>query len=169
MSMKFDEPDQDGSLKPDLPAGASRDPASFFSKAYESFVPEILRKTVLLGLGGVSMTEDEVRRALTDLRLPRDEAKRVFDYLLEQSQKSKNDLVSMVGAEVKSFLRQLSLEDELRRALEGMRVKIQAEITFERQASGDPTPRVQLELRARGLEGAAPVDPAPPEGGPPRH
>jgi polyhydroxyalkanoate synthesis regulator phasin len=139
-----------------------RDPSGFLLKAYESFVPDIVRKTVLLGLGSVAMTEEGVRRALADLRLPREEARRLLDYILEQSQRTKTEVVALVGSEVKSFLRTLSLEEELRRALSGMRVRIEADITFEQIEGGGP--RLELKIRDKSTP-AADLGAEPPEPG----
>jgi polyhydroxyalkanoate synthesis regulator phasin len=142
--MKFSDPDPSESHGADGLYGAPREGSSFFFKAYENLVPEIVRKTVLLGLGGVSMTEESVRRVLSEWRLPREEARRFLDFLIEQSQKSKGEILSLVGTEFKAFLRTLNLEGELRRLLMEMRIRIQADITFERREDGATAPEIDL-------------------------
>jgi polyhydroxyalkanoate synthesis regulator phasin len=129
--------------------GSSREQASFLAKAYESLVPEVLRKTVLLGLGGVAMTEEGVRRVLSDLRLPREEARRLIEYLSEQSQRSKAELMTLVSSEIRGLFRTLNVEQELRRVLSEMRIKIQAEITFEPRNGSQAASRVDLSYETR--------------------
>ena len=102
-----------------------------------------------------------VRRALSELRLPREEAKRLFDYIVEQSQRSKTEVLGLIGTEVKGFLRTLSLEDELRRALAGMKVKIQAEITFEEVSGKGGSVQLQTNI-ASNVQTSPPERPAPP-------
>jgi polyhydroxyalkanoate synthesis regulator phasin len=135
------------------PSDPSRDelddrlPGADSARPAEGFLPGLLRKTLLLGLGSVSMTEEGVRRMLSDLRLPREEARKLFDYLVDQSSKSKADLVNLIGTEVKAFLRTLDLEEELRRVLTGLKVQVRADISFDRR-SGDE-PQVGIEVRRR--------------------
>lgn len=138
-------------------ASANREGASFLLKAYESFVPDFVRKTVLLGLGSVSMTEESVRRLLADLRLPREEAKRLYDYLVEQSQKSKSEVLNLVGSEVKGFLKTLNLEHELQRILAGMRIRIQADITFEARDGSAPPSRFDVSVQQ--VDAGPPAEP----------
>ena len=124
-----------------------RDPgADAASRPAEGFLPGLLRKTLLLGLGSVSMTEESVRRMLSDLRLPREEARRLLDYLIDQSSKSKTDLLNLIGTEFKAFLKTLDLEEEVRRVLAGLTIQVKADISFDRRAPEDG-PQFGLEIR----------------------
>jgi polyhydroxyalkanoate synthesis regulator phasin len=138
--------DQKDSRRGDDPPVEEREGTSFFFKAFESLVPDVVRKTVLLGLGGVSMTEESVRRLISEWRLPREEARRFLDYLVEQSQRSKGEILSLVSAEFKGFLRTLNLEEQFRRILAEMRIRIQADITFERREDGAWKPELGLRV-----------------------
>ncbi|MBI2571735.1 MAG: hypothetical protein HYV63_32395 [Candidatus Schekmanbacteria bacterium] len=121
---------------------------SLLTKAYESLVPDILRKAYLLGLGSVAMTEEGLRRMISEIRLPRDEAKKLIDFLIDQSRRSKEEALSLVGSEVNKFLRTMNFEDEMRRMLSGLRIHVRAEISFERlDDESQPTElRVQPEI-----------------------
>jgi polyhydroxyalkanoate synthesis regulator phasin len=151
--MRRTDPDSKEPSGSEAPTGTTREQASFLAKAYENLVPEVLRKTVLLGLGGVAMTEEGVRRVLSDLRLPREEARRLLDYLTEQSQRSKSELMALVTSEIRTLFRTLNLEHELRRVLADMRIKVQAEITFEPNQASGGTSRLDLRYETRDASG----------------
>ena len=88
--------------------------------------PDSLRKVITTGLSAVFMTEEGIRNMLGDLRLP----KEAIAYLVQQTDKSRRELFRIVAAELKDFLKSADVPGELRRAMNGLKVEVKAEIRF---------------------------------------
>lgn len=89
-------------------------------------LPESLRKLLVTGISAVFMTEEGIRSALSDLRLP----KEVIAYLVQQTDRSRRELFRGISSELKGFLNRIDLPGELRKALTGLKVEVNAEIRF---------------------------------------
>ena len=85
-----------------------------------------LRKLLVSGMSAVFMTEEGIRGALGDMRLPKD----ALGYLVQQTERTRKEVLRAVGGELHSFLRGLDMAGELRRALNGMHIKVNAEIVL---------------------------------------
>ena len=72
------------------------------------------------------MTEEGIRSALSDMRLP----KEALTYLAQQTDRTRKDLFRAVSSEVKGFLKGVDLNGALRSALLGLKVQVKAEIRF---------------------------------------
>jgi hypothetical protein len=87
------------------------------------FFPDLLRRALTVGITGVFMTEEAVRRALGD-SVPRD----VVEFVLEQSERTRNELLDRLSRE---FGRGLSAVDPVeiaKRLLEGRTVEVTARV-----------------------------------------
>ncbi len=89
-------------------------------------VTESIRKALVTGLSAVFMTEEGIRGALSDLRLP----KEAMSYLVQQTQNTRRELFRVISEELKGFLRTADVPAVLRKALSGMKLEIKAEIRF---------------------------------------
>jgi hypothetical protein len=87
---------------------------------------ESLRKAVLSGMTALFMTEEGIRSALSDLRLPKD----ALAYLSQQTERTRKELFRAVSQEIKTFLLGMDLAGALRKALIGTKVEIRAELKF---------------------------------------
>src|SRR5688500_4024234 len=92
---------------PDEPEAPPPDPALFDDdevlgddRASKGFVPDLLRKVAVAGLGAVFMTEEGLRSLSSQLKLP----KEVLGYLLSQADKTKGDISRVVSEEIRRFL-----------------------------------------------------------------
>jgi hypothetical protein len=85
-----------------------------------------LRKALVTGLSAVFMTEEGIRGALSDMRLPKD----AIGYLVQQTNNSRREVVRIVSDELKSFLRSADVTGAIRKALIGLRLEVKAEIRF---------------------------------------
>ena len=93
-------------------------------KSARKFVPEFVRKVAVAGLGAVFMGEEGLRALAGQLKLP----KEALGYLLQQAEKTKDDVGRVVSEEVRRFLQSDKLRDEFLKLLAGMTVEIKAEV-----------------------------------------
>lgn len=91
-----------------------------------SIVPESIRKALVTGISALFMTEEGIRNMLADMRLPKD----AMAYLVQQTERTRRELFRVISDELKGFLKTADLTRELRRALQGMKVQINAELRF---------------------------------------
>jgi hypothetical protein len=112
-------------------------------------LPDSIRKALLSGISAVMMTEEGIRSALGDMRLPKD----ALAYLAQQTDKTRRDLFGAVSDEVKGFLKGIDLTGELRKALTGLRVNVSAEVTFTDVAA----PTAKLEAAVSDADDAPPT------------
>jgi hypothetical protein len=89
-------------------------------------LPDSIRRALLSGISAVMMTEEGIRSALGDMRLP----KEALSYLAQQTDRTRRELFRAVSDEVKGFLKSTDLTGELRKALTGLKVNVKAEVTF---------------------------------------
>ena len=92
----------------------------------EALIPEIVRRAFLTGLGAVFLTEDSVRRAVTDLSLPKDAVDAVIDRLGH----SKDQVVETISRELRAFLDRIDIHAEVQKLLTSLTFEIITEIRF---------------------------------------
>lgn len=92
----------------------------------KGILPKSLHKALLTGVSAVLMTEEGIRNALSDIRLP----KEAISYVIQQTEKSRRDLYQAVTGEIKGFLENVDVSSVVRKALLGMRVEVRADIRF---------------------------------------
>lgn len=120
------------------------------------FVPEILRKMAVAGLGALFMTEDGIRSLSGQLKIP----KEVLGFVLSQAEKTKSEMGRVVSEELRGFLQSKRLREELLKLVSGMTVEVKAQIRLvpdaKNRAPSAPSedeettpPVVVSELRAR--------------------
>lgn len=105
------------------------DPEDNDSNFVQSKVSDWLKKTLLTGAGAVFMTEEGIRNALSELKMP----KNMIASAVAQADKTKREVSSLIANEVRHFLDRIKVEDIIKKALEGQTLEISASIRF----SGD--------------------------------
>lgn len=85
---------------------------------------ETVRKAVLTGLGAVFLTEEGARKVARDWKLP----KEIVGYIAGQAGSAKDEIVRVVGEEVRKFFESEALRREFLRLLSSMSVEVHAEI-----------------------------------------
>ncbi len=108
------------------------------------FFPDLLRKGLSLGFTGFFMTEEAIRRALGD-SVPRD----VIEFVLEQSNKTRAELLDRLSREFGRTLQALDPVELARRLLDGRTIEISAQVRFVPEAPEDGT-AVKLRVAADG-------------------
>ncbi len=105
---------------------------------------EIARKVLLTGLGAIFMTEEGIRRTLGDLKIPKD----AISALLETVKRQKNDVLSAVATELGNFLSKVKVHEELRKALTGLQLHLDAKLTFDpHKKDSEHTPKLTLKKK----------------------
>ena len=99
----------------------------------KGLLPKTLQKALLSGVSAVLMTEEGIRNALGDMRMP----KEAIGYLVQQTERSRKDLFQAVSSEVKGFLGDVDLPGAVRKALIGMKVEVRANIRFIDEATSE--------------------------------
>ena len=85
---------------------------------------DMLRKVMSVGLGAAFMTEESIRRAATELKLP----KEVLTTILQGATRSKEEFLNRVGNETIKLISKIDFVKEASRFVEEHKFKIQAEI-----------------------------------------
>ncbi len=88
------------------------------------FVPDFVRRVAWAGLGAVFMSEEGIRRVAGQMKLP----KEALGFLLQQAEKTKDDIGRTVTEEVRKFLQSDRLRDELLKVIAGMTIEVRAEV-----------------------------------------
>lgn len=118
------------------PNGAARQPADEPKsresredrpkQRFETFIPDMLRRTFYAGLGAIFTSEEGLRRLANEFSLPKD----VATYLIAQAQTTKNELFRIFAHEIRQFLENMRLNEELQRLLASVTVELKTEIRF---------------------------------------
>ena len=88
------------------------------------FVPELVRRAAVAGLGALFMTEEGIRSLAGQLKLP----KELLGFVVSQAEKTKDDIGRIVTDEVRRFLQSEKLRQEFLKLLTGMTIEIDAKV-----------------------------------------
>lgn len=99
---------------------------------------DVVNKALVTGVGAVFMTEEGIRNAVSDMRLPKDVARSV----VAQAEVTKKEMFRIVGREVRTFLEQSNISQAIAGALADTTVEITTTIRFKPNADGGVTPEV---------------------------
>ena len=89
-------------------------------------LPESIRRALVSGLSALFMSEEGIRNMLSDMRLPKD----AMAYLVQQTERTRRELFRVISAELSNFLKNADLTQEMRKAFNGMKVQVRAEVRF---------------------------------------
>src|SRR6266516_375255 len=108
-------------------------------KLVERVVRDTIKRLIETGVEKISEGPENLRNLVGDLRLP----KEIANYVLLQVEETKNGLYGAVAKEIRSFLQQSNLGEELAKALAHLSLEIRTEIRFIPQP-GDGTSTSRL-------------------------
>ena len=106
-------------------------------KMKESLVADVVRKAFNKGNEVVDVTEDSVRRLLTEFTTARDISERLSTKLDEY----KGEISKVLSQELNSFFDRVDLTSELRRILTEFSVEINAEVKFNPRVPQSASPQ----------------------------
>lgn len=94
-------------------------------------VGEMVRRALLAGVGAVFMTEENIRKTMADLKVP----KEAFSYLVGQADRTRTEATRILRNEVRRFLNSEAFRKELVRLLSGLTLEIKAEVRLRPEGS----------------------------------
>ena len=115
----------------------------------EGFRPkaaDLLRKAVFSGVGALFMTEEGVRSMVKELKLP----KEVLAGAVAQAERTKAEIVRVVGTELRSFLEGARLREELVDLLTQVTFEVKAEVAIKPRKKGDEEARISIKPKVAG-------------------
>ena len=92
----------------------------------EGLVPDLVKRTFYAGLGAVFTTEEGIRKIANEFSLPKD----VASYLINSAQTTKDELFRIVAKEMREFLENMNLGNEIAKILTTLSFEIKTEIRF---------------------------------------
>jgi len=108
------------------------------------FVADVVRKAVLTGVGALFLTEEGARKLAREWKLPKDLA----TYLVSQASGARDEVLRVMGQELRRLLDSETFRKEILKSLENMTVEIHAEMRL-KAADGEPPPPVRVRVRRR--------------------
>jgi hypothetical protein len=112
----------------------------------ERLVPELIRRLIEAGVERLSEGPENVRRVVSDLKLPRE----ALAAILSQLDETKSGLYRVVAREVRDILTETSLADELAKALTSLSFEIRTTVRFvPNDAKRRPSPEVRSSVRVQ--------------------
>jgi hypothetical protein len=109
------------------------------------FVADVVRKAVLTGVGALFLTEEGARKVAREWKLPKDLA----TYLVSQASGAKDEVLRVLGQELRRLLDSETFRQEILKSVENMTVEIHAEMRL-KASDGEPTPPVRVKVKRRG-------------------
>lgn len=111
------------------------------AKRLSGIVPDVVRRAVLTGVGALFMTEEGIRNAVSEMKLPKD----ALGFLLSQAEKSRTEVARIVTQEVRRFLEGESFQRELWKLLTSVTLEVNASIQL--KPSGEPGFKAKLKKK----------------------
>jgi hypothetical protein len=106
--------------------GTGASPELSLGKLFESFVPETLKRALFTGAGMLFMTEEGIRKAVSEFNLPRE----AVNYLIKQSEKGKAEFFANLQKEMHWFLSRIDAAHLVKSVLDDLSLDVQAKITL---------------------------------------
>ena len=108
------------------------DPPELAEEAKKGFVPEVVRRALLTGVGALFMTEEGIRNAVGEMKLPKD----ALAFLLAQAEKSRAEVSRVVTQEVRRFLEGETFQRELWKLLTSVTLEVTATVQLKPSGEG---------------------------------
>ena len=112
------------------------------------FVADVVRKAVLTGMGALFLTEEGARKVAREWKLPKDLA----TYLVSQASGAKDEVLRVLGQELRRLLDSETFRKEILKSVENMTIEIHAEMRL-KATDGEPTPPVKVRVKRRARTG----------------
>jgi len=124
--MSSDSRERRESSNPGVSAAEEGGEESRLRERLEKLLPDVVRRAISLSSSALNSTEDGIRRLVAEFNLPRE----VAAYLMMQASASKDEMLRIVGSEVRRFLETVNLSGELQKLLTSLSFEIKTEIRF---------------------------------------
>jgi hypothetical protein len=104
---------------------------------------DFMRKALVAGAGALFLTEEGIRSLVGELKLP----KELIGTLLAQADRTKQDVVRVLGEEVRRFLESAALHEELGKLLSDMTIEVKAEVRLKPGQPPELADRPQVQIK----------------------
>jgi len=125
---------------------AERELPESLRQRLEALVPEMVKRTFSAGIGALFSTEENLRKLAKDVSIPD-----VAGYLASTADSTKDKVLEIIARELRSFLEQVNLSEELAKLLTTLSFEIRTEIRFvpnsERYSGVDPSVKASVRLK----------------------
>lgn len=127
----------------------------------ESLIPDLVKKTLYAGLGAAAVTEEQIRRIAGEWALP----KEVVHFLVSSAASTKDEIFRIFAREIREFLQNLNLNQELAKLLTQLSFEIKTEIRFipNEEAVGGVKPDLKRKVRLKRVKEDGSVEDVPDE------
>ncbi len=85
---------------------------------------DMARKALMTGIGAVFMSEESLRGQLAEMKLP----KEAMGYVVNQADKTKREIIDVVGREARAFFARLEVDKVVGKLLVGTTIEINTKI-----------------------------------------
>ena len=92
----------------------------------EGAIPEMVKKTLSMGVSGFLLSEEGIKGLVSELKLPKD----VVTFLLAQSEKTRQEIARIFAEEVRKYLENNDVAEIARDFVDDMSVEIKTTIKF---------------------------------------
>jgi hypothetical protein len=127
------------------PFTTDEDPPEGDVAGAKGLIPETVKKALLAGVGALFMTEEGARRLAREWKLPKD----LVGFVGQQANAAKDEVLRLLGQEIRRFLESEAVRKEFLRALSDSTVEIRAEIRVRPAQDGTPRPTVKATARRK--------------------
>ncbi len=121
-------------------------------KAIDTLMPDLLKKAVLISIGGILLTEETIRKILKELKI----SKEIISIIVQQSNKAKDEMVRILSAEFRTLLQNVNIKNEFKNMLKDFKVRIQMEVDFENKKTGKTYLKIRSRKKKNGPENKNP-------------
>lgn len=115
----------------------------------EGFIPDLVRRTLVAGVGAVMTTEEGIRKLTKDMSIPKD----VANYLANTASTTKDEVMKIMAREMREFLQSVNLSEEIAKMLTMLSFEVKTEIRFipndERLGGVSPDVKAKVALKRR--------------------
>lgn len=90
---------------------------------------DLARKILLTGVGAIFMTEETIRKTLSDWKVPSE----AVGSLVESMKKQKDEVLRVVASQLSDFFSHVKVHEEIQKALQGIQLHLDAKISFNKK------------------------------------
>ncbi|MDA3898614.1 MAG: hypothetical protein PF482_20945 [Desulfobacteraceae bacterium] len=117
-------------------------------KAIDTLVPDMVKKMILVSIGGVMLTEETVRKILSELNL----SKEIVSLVVSQTNKAKDEVVKTVSEEFRQLIKKVDIKKELEKVLKDTKIKVQLEIDFEAKGKHEESLIIEPKIKKKATK-----------------
>ncbi|GAB4292443.1 MAG: hypothetical protein Kow0090_06320 [Myxococcota bacterium] len=114
----------------------------------EGMVPEMVKKTLSIGVSGFLFSEEGIKNLVSELKLPKD----VVTFLLAQSERTRQEIARIFAEEVRKYLEENDVAEIAREFVKDMSVEINTTIKFTYEG-GEIKPEIKPQVTRKKKHG----------------